>query len=69
MEFLDDHPALVCGLVAACVAAFARFADHRRLHRGDPDKVGIMPWTGLFFWATLFAAVLLTAAVEQWLGR
>ena len=68
MEFLNDHVALVSGLIAACVAGLARLADYRRLHRADRDKVGIMPWTGVFFWATLFAAVLLTAAVEQWLA-
>jgi|GEM_PF-4572637 len=65
MEFLNDHLALLAGLCAAFAAAFARFADHRRLHRKDRDKIGIMPWTGLFFWATLFAVLLLTAAAEQ----
>jgi len=50
------------------VAALAWWGDRRRLRRRDPDRVGVMPWTGLFFWATLAAAVLLTAAVEQWLG-
>jgi len=68
MEFLDDHLTFVCGVLAACLAAFALFADRRRLHRAERDKIGIMPWTGLFFWATLFAALLLTAAAEQWLA-
>lgn len=68
MDWWIDHQAAVAGGLAMLVAALAWWGDRRRLRRRDPDRVGVMPWTGLFFWATLAAAVLLTAAVEQWLG-
>ena len=69
MEFVSDHWPLFAGLGAALVAALAWWGDRRRLHRANRDRVGIMPWTGLFFWATLAAVLLLAAAGEQWLGR
>ncbi|MBC2664995.1 hypothetical protein H7F51_05665 [Novosphingobium flavum] len=69
MDFVSDHLALVCGLAAALVAALAWWGDRRRLHRRDRDRVGIMPWTGLFFWATLLAVLLLAVAGQEWLGR
>lgn len=69
MDFLSDHLALVGGLFAALLAVLAWWGDRRRLRRRDRDRVGIMPWTGLFFWATLAAVLLLAAAGQQWLGR
>jgi len=69
MEFLADHPALAGGLFAALVALVAWTGDRRRMRRRDPDRVGLMPWTSLFFWATLLASVLMAAAAQQWLGR
>lgn len=69
MDFLSDHWPLVFGLLCALVAAVAWTGDRRRLHRVNRDRVGIMPWTGLFFWATLFAVLLLAVAGQEWLGR
>ncbi len=69
MEYLTDHLALAGGLAAILVGMIAWWGDRRRLHRRDPDRVGIMPWTGLFFWAVLFASVLLLMALQEWLAR
>jgi hypothetical protein len=66
---VDDVPfALIAGLAAVALAAIAWFADHRRLRRRDPDAVGFMPWTTLFFWACLLALLLLALGVKEWLG-
>jgi len=45
------------GLAAAVLALTAWLADRRRLRRSDPDAVGFMPWTGVFYFA-LFAAIV-----------
>ena len=60
---------LLGGLVAVALAAVARLADRRRMRRSDPDAVGFMPWTTVFFWAFLCACLLLTVAVLDWFGR
>jgi hypothetical protein len=56
------------GLAAALLAAIAWAGDHRRRRRRDPDKVGIMPWTPIFFVALLAAIVLLGQAVRSWIA-
>ncbi|MBC2668671.1 hypothetical protein ACFOON_15620 [Novosphingobium piscinae] len=61
MEFGSDHPALVGAIFALAVAMAAWWGDRRRWRRSDLDRVGLMPWQGLFVWA-LLAAVLLGAA-------
>lgn len=67
MEFLTDHPLFAAAGGALLVAVWAWWGDRARLRRSDLDRVGLMPWEGLFFWAIL-AAVLLGAAGVQSLG-
>jgi hypothetical protein len=57
------------GGLAIVMAGLAWFADRRRMRRTDPDKVGFMPWTGLFFWALMAAIVLLALAGMEWLAQ
>lgn len=65
-----DFPArlLIAGLAAAVTAGVAWLGDHRRTHRRDPDAVGFMPWTTLFFWAAFVAVLLLAAGGKAWFG-
>lgn len=56
------------GLVAALIALVATIADRRRLRRTDPDAVGFMPWTALFFVALMIACVALGLAARGWLA-
>ena len=56
------------GLVAATVALVAWLGDRRRMRRVQPDAVGFMPWTGVFFFALLAACVLLGLAAREWLA-
>lgn len=56
------------GLAAALFAAFSRWADMRRLRRSDPDAVGFMPWTGLYFVALFVACVTLGVAAKAWVA-
>jgi len=59
---------LAFGLAAAALAAFAWWRDRRRMRRTELDAVGLMPWTGLFFWSLLAAVLLLGLAARQWLA-
>jgi hypothetical protein len=54
------------GLAAAVLAAFSRWADMRRLRRTNPDAVGFMPWTGIYFVALFVACVTLGVAAKGW---
>lgn len=54
------------GGAAALVAALAWYGDRRRMHRRNPDAVGWMPWTGVFFWALIVACVTLGLAAADW---
>ena len=57
----------VGGGLAVAIALYAWLADRRRMRRSDPDNVGFMPWTGVFFWAVLAALVTLGLAIRAWL--
>ena len=65
MDYLQDHWTIVPGVLAALLAALAWHGDRRRMRRRDPDRVGLMPWTGLFFWSFLAAVLLLVAAMHD----
>ena len=49
------------------IALAAWIGDRRRMRRSNPDAVGFMPWTSVFFWAVLAALVLLALAGKAWL--
>ena len=66
MDFdLDTYVA--AGVVALAVAVLAWFADRRCMRRSDPDAVGFMPWTAVFFWALLAVIALAGLAARAWL--
>jgi hypothetical protein len=66
--WIARHGALGGGLLACLIAALAWYADHRRSRRRDLDRVGFVPWTSLFFWATMAALLLLGWAARTWLA-
>lgn len=68
---MDDFPTMlaITGAAALCIAAVAWAGDKRRMRRTNPDAVGFMPWTGLFFWALLAACILLGLAARTWLAN
>lgn len=53
------------------IAVFAAAMERRRHNRdriGQPDRVGWMPWTGVFFVSLVVGAGLLVAALPGLLG-
>lgn len=65
---MDDlHLLAAIAVAAAALALVAWLGDHRRVRRTNPDAVGFMPWTTVFFFALLAACVLMGLAVRQWL--
>lgn len=62
------HILALAGLGAAVLAAVTWRADRRRMRRENLDKVGWVPWTGLFMLALLAAVVLLALAAKAWVS-
>lgn len=58
----------VAGVTAVVIAVVAWVQDSRRVHRKNLDRVGFMPWTGIFFCALLAAVVLIALAAKQWVA-
>ena len=57
-----------CGCAALALMLAAWLADSRRMRRSDPDAVGFMPWTSVFFFSLLAAVLLLGLAARAWLA-
>jgi hypothetical protein len=58
----------ITGTFAAALAAIAWWQDRRRMRRTDLDRVGFVPWTGIFFWAMMAAVLLFGLSARAWLG-
>jgi hypothetical protein len=67
---MDDVPMelLAGGGIALAIALIAWLADRRRMRRSDPDDVGFMPWTAVFFWAVLALVIFGGLAARAWLA-
>ena len=67
MDFVSS-PMTASAAIALAIAVIAWLGDRRRMRRSNPDAVGFMPWTAVFFWALLAACTLLGLAAREWLG-
>ena len=65
----DYYTLAAISVGALLVAAFARYGDARRMRRSDPDAVGLVPWSTVFFAALMVVVVVGTLGVRLWLGR
>ncbi|HKX78839.1 MAG TPA: hypothetical protein VJM34_09995 [Novosphingobium sp.] len=58
------HILAIAGATAVFLTVLAWIGDARRMRRADLDRVGVMPWTALFFLSLLVACVLLGLAAR-----
>ena len=66
---MDDVPIMwLAGLAALGIAVIAWLGDRRRMRRSEPDAVGFMPWTSVFFWALFAACILFGLAARRGLA-
>ena len=50
--------------IAIALAAFAALAEYRRNRRRDLDRIGVMPWNSIQFFALLVAFVAAALALK-----
>ncbi|PZO71719.1 MAG: hypothetical protein DI636_02825 [Pelagerythrobacter marensis] len=71
MEVLADHfrfasdaewAAITAGAMFL-IAGFASWAERRRTRRAAIDRVGMVPWTGIFLTSAVIGAALLALAI------
>ena len=67
MEFTLDQ-LWQAGAAALALAAWAWFADRRRMRRSNPDAVGFVCWRDVAFWSTALGLVALSAAFRAWVA-
>jgi len=58
----------IVALLALAVAATAWLGDRRRMRRTSPDRVGFMPWGGLFLAALGVAGISAMLAAKLWIA-
>jgi hypothetical protein len=56
------------GAICAVLAFIAWLGDRRRVRRRDLERVGFMPWTGVFFVALVGALIMLGLAGREWIA-
>ncbi len=62
-----DQFMLSAGGILAVIAAIASLAERRRVRRRDLERVGFMPWNGIFFLSFLGAVLLIGLGGRHWL--
>lgn len=64
LTFASDAELLVLGGAGLLlIAAMASFAERRRVTRSQIDRVGWMPWTGLFLTCAVVGVVMLAFGI------
>lgn len=67
LRFASDATfAALWGGALLVVAGLAMWAEIRRTRRRNPDRVGCVPWTTVFFLAALLGVVLIAMAIKGW---